>query len=68
VRDEADVVELIEFNPGRVSPNDVAYVCRNLLALAYTPDDVRKYRNQIEWLNDVLNKLGLPDHRYPLKV
>jgi hypothetical protein len=68
LRDEADVVELIEFNPGRVSPDEIAYVCRSLLALAYIPDDVRKYSRQIEWLNDVLNKLGLPDHRYPLTV
>jgi hypothetical protein len=68
LRDQTDVVELIEFNPGKVSPDDIAYVCRCLLALAYTPEDVRKYRDQIEWLNSELDKLELHDHSYPLKT
>jgi hypothetical protein len=64
LQDEADVVGLIEMNPERVSVEDIAYICRSLLALAYTPDDANKWRAQIEWLNDELEKVGLTDLKY----
>lgn len=64
LRDEADVVELIEYNADRVSVEDIAYVCRTLLSMAYTPEDQKKYRAQVEWLNSELEKLGLIDHQY----
>jgi predicted nucleotidyltransferase len=60
-QDETDVIGLIELNPERISAEDIAYICRSLLALAYTPEDVKKYSTQIEWLNTVLEKLGLGD-------
>lgn len=66
-QDETDVIGLIEYNSGKVSAEDIAYICRALLATAYTPEDVKKYRAQIEWLNGVLEKLGLSDRRYDLQ-
>lgn len=66
LQDEADVVGLIEMNPERVSVEDIAYICRSLLALAYTPEDANKYRTQIEWLNDELEKAGLSDRQYQM--
>jgi predicted nucleotidyltransferase len=63
---EADVIGLIEFNPGKISAEDIAYVSRNLMALAYTPADADKYRAQIEWMNSELLKLGLISLCYPL--
>jgi len=45
-------------NPERFSAEDIAYICRSLLALAYTPEDANKYRAQIEWLNNELEKVG----------
>ena len=39
-----------------ILPEDIAYICRALLATADTPEDVKKYRAQIEWLNGVLEK------------
>jgi hypothetical protein len=65
-QDEADVIGLIEMNPEKVSTEDIAYVCRSLQALAYTPEDANKYRKQIEWLNGVLSRLGLSDRQYPI--
>jgi predicted nucleotidyltransferase len=65
-QDETDVVGLIELNPDKVSAEDISYICRSLLALAYTPEDMNKYRAQIEWLNGELEKLGLPDLRFQL--
>lgn len=66
-QDETDVIGLIEMNPEKVSVEDIAYICRNLQLLAYTPEDAKKYRTQIKWLNGVLDTLGLPDRRYDLK-
>lgn len=66
MQDETDIVELIEMNRDKVSAEDIAYICRSLLALAYTPEDMNKYRAQIGWLNEVLAKLGLSDRRYHL--
>ena len=66
MQDETDVVGLIEMNPQRISADDIAYISRNLLALAYTPEDTKKYRAQVEWLNEVLKELGLAGLCYPL--
>lgn len=66
MQDETDVVRLIEFNPEKVSVEDIAYICRNLQLLPYTAEDAKKYRTQIEWLNGVLDTLGLSDRRYDL--
>lgn len=66
MRDESDIVELIEYNSEKVSAEDIAYICRTLLAMAYTPEDIQKYRSQIEWLNGILEKLGISDWRYDL--
>ena len=66
MQDETDVVALLEMNSERVSAEDIAYICRSLLALAYTPEDANKLRDQISWLNDVLDKLGMTDRQYQL--
>lgn len=62
IQDEADIVSLIELNAEKISVEDIAYICKTLLALAYMPEDVKKYSSQIEWLNSELEKLGLADH------
>lgn len=63
-QDETDIIGLIEFNTEKVSAEDIAHVCETLLRMAYLPEDVNKYRSQIEWLNGELEKLGLGSHRY----
>jgi predicted nucleotidyltransferase len=67
LQEEADVIALIEFNPDKISAEDIGYVSRNLLALAYTPEDADKFRAQVEWLNSELLKLGLINLCYPIK-
>jgi hypothetical protein len=47
--DETDVVELIEFKPEKVSAEGMAQICRALLAMADTPEEVKKYRAQVGW-------------------
>jgi hypothetical protein len=61
------VIALIEFNPDKISAEDIGYVSRNLLALAYTPEDADKFRAQVEWMNSELLKLGLINLCYPIK-
>jgi predicted nucleotidyltransferase len=67
LQDEADIVNLIEFNSEKVTAEDLAYICRALLAMVYTAEDAAKYRAQIEWLNGELDRLGLGDRRYNLQ-
>jgi predicted nucleotidyltransferase len=67
LQDEADIISLIELNPEKVSAEDIAYICRTLLGMAYLPEEMKKYRAQVEWLNSELDKLGLSDRRYPLQ-
>lgn len=67
IRDEADIVELIEHNSEKVLAEDITYVCRTLLAMADTPEDIQKHRAQIEWLNSELEKMRLSDRRYDLQ-
>ncbi len=62
--DEADVAFLIDHNSEKLSPEDIAYACRTLLALAYSPEDMRKYQAKVEWLNGVLNELKGPELKY----
>jgi hypothetical protein len=60
------VIGLIELNPGSVSATDIAYICQTLISMAYTPEEAKKYRTQVEWLNSELDNLGLSRLRYPL--
>lgn len=66
VLDESDVIGLIELNPEKVSADDIAYIGRALLAMAYTMDEMKKARDRVEWLNGVLEKLGLSDRCFQL--
>ncbi len=64
MQDETDVIGLIQLNPEQVSAEDIGYACRTLLAMAYTPEDMRKYQAKADWLNGVLDELGLADRKY----
>ncbi len=65
-QDEADIINLLEFNSEKVTPEMISYICRALLAMVYSAEDTAKYRVQIEWLNELLEKLGLGDRCYQL--
>jgi Nucleotidyl transferase AbiEii toxin, Type IV TA system len=66
LQDEVDIVGLIELNPSDVSKEDIAHACRTLLAMAYTPGEMKKYRVQVEWLNSELDKMGMSDRKFDL--
>ncbi len=65
-QDEADIINLLEFNSKKVTTEMIGYICRVLLGMVYTAEDAAKYRAQIEWLNQILEKLGLGDRCYTL--
>jgi hypothetical protein len=67
MQDETDIVGLIELNPEKVSAEDIAYICRALLGMAYTTEEMKKARARVEWLNGELEKLGLSDLRFQSK-
>lgn len=66
MQDEADIVSLLEFNSEKVTAEMISYICRALLSMVYTAEETAKYRAQIEWLNQILEKLGLGDRCYTL--
>jgi len=63
-QDETDVIGLIQLNPEQVSVEDIDYACRTLLAMAYTPEEMRKYQAKVDWLNGVLEELEMADRKY----
>jgi hypothetical protein len=62
--DQADVIFLIEHNSEKLLAEDIVYICRTLLALAYTPQDARKYQARVDWLNNELDEAGLGELKY----
>jgi hypothetical protein len=64
MQDRTDVAALLRDNADAVSQEDIAYLVRTLLGLAFTRPDVEKYQQLISWLNDTLELLGMADRRY----
>jgi hypothetical protein len=64
MQDRTDVAALLRDNADAVSQEDIAYLVRTLLGLAFTRPDVEKYEQLISWLNETLDLLGMPDRRY----
>jgi hypothetical protein len=63
-QDEADVTALLSQNADNISQEDITYLVRTLLGLAFTREDVEKYQQLIVWLNETLDLLGMADRRY----
>ena len=63
-QDEADVTALLSQNADNISQEDITYLVRNLLGLAFTREDVQKHQQLIRWLNETLDLLGMADRRY----
>ena len=63
-QDEADVTALLSQNADNISQEDITYLVRTLLGLAFTREDVEKYQQLIMWLNETLDLLGMADRRY----
>jgi hypothetical protein len=63
-QDEADVTALLSQNADSISQEDITYLVRSLLGLAFTRRDVEKYQQLIRWLNETLDLLGMADRRY----
>ena len=51
-------------NADNISQEDITYLVRTLLGLAFTREDVEKYQQLIVWLNETLDLLGMADRRY----
>jgi hypothetical protein len=58
------VTALLRHNADNISQEDIGYLVRNLLGLAFTREDVQKYQQLIAWLNETLELLGMADRRY----
>jgi predicted nucleotidyltransferase len=64
MQDRTDVAALLRDNADTISQEDITYLVRTLLGLAFTRQDVEKYQQLIGWLNETLDLLGMADRRY----
>ena len=64
MQDRTDVGALLRDNADTISQEDITYLVRNLLGLAFTREDVEKYQQLIIWLNETLDLLGMADRHY----
>jgi len=64
MQDRTDVAALLRDNADNISQEDITYLVRNLLGLAFTREDVQKYQQVISWLNETLDLLGMADRRH----
>ncbi len=64
MQDQADVAGLIEHQKHAIRSEDIAYIAQQLLWLAYTPEELQKYRGMVDWLNDLLGRLGMADRQF----
>jgi hypothetical protein len=66
MQDKTDVADVMQNNPDDFTSETIAYICRQLLNLAFTEQDVQKYYQVIQWLNETLELLGLADRGFRL--
>jgi hypothetical protein len=64
MQDRTDVAALLRDNADTISQEDITYLVRTLMGLAFTRQDVEKYQQLIVWLNETLDLLGMADRRY----
>ena len=64
MQDRTDVAALLRDNADKISQEDITYLARTLLGLAFTREDAEKYQRLILWLNETLNLLGMADRHY----
>jgi hypothetical protein len=64
MQDRTDVAALLRDNADNISQEDITYLVRTLLGLAFTREDVEKYQRLIVWLNETLDLLGMADRHY----
>jgi hypothetical protein len=53
-------------NSVTVTPEDIRYIGDRLLELCFDVEERAKAAKQIEWLNDTLDQLGMPDRIFPM--
>lgn len=66
MQDQTDIATLIEHNPARVSASDIAWMAKELLSMGYTSEESAKFCQMIEWLNQILDQLEMPEKKFSL--
>ncbi len=66
MQDQTDIVSLIEHNLDRVSASDIAWMAKELLSMGYTLEESAKFRQMVEWLNQILDQLKIPEKKFSM--
>lgn len=64
--DRADIVMLLENFGHQFTSEDIAYIAERLRELCFLPEELAKWKEQMEWLNNTLRRLNLMHLLYPL--
>ncbi len=65
-QDEADIVQVLQFNAETITAEDIRYVGDRMLELCFTAEARTQTVSQLQWLNDTLAQLHMSDRAYPL--
>ncbi|MBI2190720.1 MAG: hypothetical protein HYU36_01890 [Planctomycetes bacterium] len=63
MQDEADIAGILQFHSADLRKEDAQYVADRLLELCFTLEERNKTMTQIEWLNGILDQLGMADRK-----
>lgn len=64
--DLGDITGVLQTFRDQFTPDDIRYIAEQLRTRYQTPEELAKWRERIEWLNEELGKMGLEHLRYPL--
>lgn len=64
--DLGDISGVLQTFQSQFAPEDIRYIAEQLRTRYQTPEELAKWRERIEWLNEELRRLGLEHLRYPL--
>lgn len=64
MQDETDIAGILQFQSEAIRKEDIQYVADRLLELCFTPDERARTWSQLEWMNSILEQLGMSDRVY----
>lgn len=66
-QDLTDISDVLFHARDRFTADDIRYIAEQLRTRYQTPEELGKWRERIEWLNEELRRMGMGHLRYPLE-
>ncbi len=65
-QDRVDIQRLLTHHGHKLTPDDIAYIAERLRELCFLPEEVARWQERMQWLNETLERLDLVPLRYRL--